>query len=81
MISDGILEAMPGNTRKRRSWNLSKPFRQPAELAEQILAFASGLSDGGVVDDCTVLVGTVLETWVKQVESGRLRNKGRSVIL
>jgi len=31
------------------------------ELAEQILAFASGLSDGGVVDDCTVLVGTVLE--------------------
>ena len=26
MISDGILEAMPGNTKKRRSWNLYQTF-------------------------------------------------------
>ena len=63
MISDGILEAMPGEHKEETFMEFVSNLSggNPQELAEQILAFASGLSDGGVVDDCTVLVGTVLE--------------------
>ena len=63
MISDGILEAMPGEHKEETFMEFISNLSggNPQELAEQILAFASGLSDGGVVDDCTVLVGTVLE--------------------
>ena len=63
MISDGILEAMPGEHKEETVMEFVSNLSggNPQELAEQILAFASGLSDGGVVDDCTVLVGTVLE--------------------
>ena len=62
MISDGILEAMPGNTRKRRSWNLYQIFPAATRRNWQN---RSGVCvrarTGGVVDDCTVLVGTMLE--------------------
>ena len=66
MISDGILEAMPGEHKEETFMEFASSLSggNPQELAEQILAFASGLSDGGVADDCTVLVGTVLERGV-----------------
>ena len=66
MISDGILEAMPGEHKEETFMEFASNLSggNPQELAEQILAFASGLSDGGVADDCTVLVGTVLERGV-----------------
>lgn len=63
MISDGILEAMPGERKEEAFMEFvgSLPQRNPQEMADRILEFASELSKGSTADDCTVLVGTILE--------------------
>lgn len=61
MVSDGVLEAMPGESKEEsmREFLNGLGAGNPQEMAERILEFA--LSTGEAEDDMTVLVGGIFE--------------------
>lgn len=60
MVSDGVLEALPGENKEQvmKEYLEDVPGRTPQELADQILEFAMSFS-GEARDDMTVLVAGV----------------------
>lgn len=60
MVSDGILEALPGENKEVtfREFLEGLPKRNPQEMADEILEFAKSFA-GGVGDDMTALVGGI----------------------
>ena len=61
MVSDGVLEAMPGEDKEEsmREFIDGLGHANPQEMAERILEFVS--SSGAAEDDMTVLVGGIFE--------------------
>ena len=62
MISDGVLEAMPGDAKEEafKDFLAGLPDAGPQETAEMIMTYALAL-DGEPKDDMTVLVGGIYE--------------------
>ncbi len=64
MISDGVLEAMPGENKEEafKEYLEGLESGNPQEMADCILEFASSVNEEAA-DDMTVLVGGIFERW------------------
>ena len=61
MVSDGVLEAMPGEQKEEamKAFLENLGEKHPQEMADRILEFALSLE--AAADDMTVLVGGIFE--------------------
>lgn len=62
MVSDGILEALPGENKEEtlREYLEGAPVKNPQEMADELMEFACSF-DNEASDDMTVLVGGIFE--------------------
>lgn len=62
MVSDGILEALPGEDKEQtlREYLEGAEIRNPQEMADELMEFACSF-ESGAGDDMTVLVGGIFE--------------------
>lgn len=62
MVSDGVLEALPGENKEEtlREYLEGAQVKNPQEMADELMEFACSF-DHGVPDDMTVLIGGIFE--------------------